>query len=254
MRRTADHRRAAPAETFSEPDRTPDKAHCAETQPRHRIALGTGPQSGRDGGLARTRRRLRRCSRISLALALVLALGACTPSPKTPPPTPAAQPKAAPPKPTPPKATQPEASPPKSSPPTASPAPASGLPVIPVQILTEDGPVSVRAEVVDTPPLRQRGLMFRQQLPADRGMLFLFPDERPRAFWMRNTLIPLDMVFIRADRQILGVVHQATPKTDAPRRVPGASQFVLELAGGVAKARGIHAGQQVRFMAPIPAH
>lgn len=140
--------------------------------------------------------------------------------------------------------------------PTQAPAPAprSDLPVIPVQLLTEAGPVTVQAEVVDTPALRQRGLMFREQLPEDHGMLFLFPKEGPRSFWMRNTLIPLDMVFIKADHTVLGVVHEATPKTDSPRGVSGNSQFVLELAGGVAKRRGIQPGQRVEFMAPIPAN
>jgi uncharacterized membrane protein (UPF0127 family) len=84
-------------------------------------------------------------------------------------------------------------------------------------------------------------------------MLFLFPDEAPRSFWMRNTLIPLDIIFVRQDRTILGIVENAEPKTDTSRAVEGASQFVLEINGGLSQKLGIAAGQTVTFMAPIPA-
>jgi uncharacterized membrane protein (UPF0127 family) len=69
---------------------------------------------------------------------------------------------------------------------------------------------------------------------------------------MRNTLISLDMIFIRADRTVLGVVERATPRTDAPRAVPGPSQFVLEVNAGLAREKGIEAGQAVTFLAPVP--
>jgi hypothetical protein len=123
---------------------------------------------------------------------------------------------------------------------------------IPVTIDTETGPATFQAEVADTPAERARGLMFRECLGEDQGMLFLFPRSAQQSFWMRNTLIPLDMIFIRSDRRILGVVREAEPQTDTGRSVPGASQFVLELAGGTAEARGIESGQAVRFMAPLP--
>lgn len=123
---------------------------------------------------------------------------------------------------------------------------------IPVRIETEEGTQTFFAELADTPEERQTGLMHRACLRPDSGMLFLFPEERPLSFWMKNTLIPLDMVFIRADRTVLGVVREAAPRTLTQRRVPGISQFVLELAGGTAEERGIEAGQSVRFMAPIP--
>lgn len=123
---------------------------------------------------------------------------------------------------------------------------------IPVTIHTEGGPVVFQAEVADTPAERSRGLMYREQMGKQDGMLFLFPDERPNSFWMRNTLIPLDMIFIRADRTILGIVENAEPRTDTPRAVPGLSQFVLEINGGLSRKLGIEAGQTVTFMAPIP--
>jgi uncharacterized protein len=124
---------------------------------------------------------------------------------------------------------------------------------IPVTIDTEKGPLVIQAEVADDEDERRRGLMFRATMGADQGMLFLFPTEEQLSFWMRNTLIPLDMIFIRSDKTILGVVENAEPKTETPRRVAGTSQFVLEVNGGVAAAQGIKAGQTVSFYAPTPA-
>jgi len=123
---------------------------------------------------------------------------------------------------------------------------------IPVTIHAEDGPVVFQAEVADDPAERSRGLMHRTCLGEREGMLFLFPRERQQAFWMKNTLISLDMIFIRADRTVLGVVAEAEPETLTSRRVPGASQFVLEIAGGEAERLGVAAGQRVEFMAPVP--
>lgn len=123
---------------------------------------------------------------------------------------------------------------------------------LPVAIATDEGDVTFQAEIADTPDERQKGLMFREQMEDEHGMLFLFPDERQRSFWMKNTYIPLDMIFIRADRTILGIVENAEPRTMNSRSVPGASQFVLEINGGLAKQRGLAAGQEVRFIAPLP--
>jgi uncharacterized protein len=123
---------------------------------------------------------------------------------------------------------------------------------IPVSVETPSGVVIFQAEIADSPSERQKGLMFREQMGEKEGMLFLFAEESPRSFWMRNTLIPLDMIFVRADRTILGIVENAEPKTDTSRGVEGASQFVLEINGGASKKLGIEAGQTITFMAPIP--
>src|SRR5262249_13212977 len=122
----------------------------------------------------------------------------------------------------------------------------------PVTIDAEGGTLTIQAELADTPPARQRGLMFRTHIDDNQGMLFVFPSEDHLSFWMHNTLIPLDMIFIRADHAILGVVANATPETDSPRQVPGKSQFVLEVNGGLAQRLGIKAGENVAFYAPIP--
>jgi len=125
-------------------------------------------------------------------------------------------------------------------------------PLTPVVFDTDRGPVRFLAEVVDTPAGRQKGLMFRESLPEKTGMLFVFPDEAQRSFWMRNTLIPLDMIFIRSDKTVLGIVENAEPRTDSSRSVPGASQYVLELIGGSAQNYRLESGQSVQFVTVLP--
>ena len=81
----------------------------------------------------------------------------------------------------------------------------------------------------------------------ERGMIFLFPVESQQTFWMKNTPIPLDMIFINRARRIVGIVEQAVPFTLEPRSVNGPSQYVLEIGGGLAKRYGIQIGDTVRF-------
>jgi uncharacterized membrane protein (UPF0127 family) len=131
-------------------------------------------------------------------------------------------------------------------------APPSNLTRIPVTIEAESGTVTIQAEVADTEAVRMRGLMNRSSMADGDGMIFLFPYEQQLSFWMHNTLIPLDMLFIRSDHAILGIVENATPQTDTPRRVDGASQFVLEINGGLSAKQGIKPGQTVSFYAPTP--
>ncbi len=120
---------------------------------------------------------------------------------------------------------------------------------IPVTIAAAE-PVTFYAEIADDPFERQEGLMGRASMDADHGMLFVFPDEDQRSFWMKDTLIPLDMIFIRADRTILGIVEDAEPNTTVRRSVPGESQFVLEINGGMARSFMIDPGQAVTFTVP----
>jgi uncharacterized membrane protein (UPF0127 family) len=108
--------------------------------------------------------------------------------------------------------------------------------------------VRVRVEIARTPTETERGLMYRDRLGPDAGMLFLFDREEPRSFWMRNTYIPLDMIFITKERRVLGVVERAEPMTDKQRSVPGASQYVLEVVGGYAEQHGIVPGTHVEFV------
>jgi uncharacterized membrane protein (UPF0127 family) len=107
--------------------------------------------------------------------------------------------------------------------------------------------LTYRVELARTPAEREQGLMFRRQLDPDAGMLFLFERPALQTFWMKNTLIPLDMIFISAEREIVGIVANAEPETLTGRGVPVPSQFVLEIGGGLAAERGIRAGQHVEF-------
>jgi uncharacterized protein len=91
---------------------------------------------------------------------------------------------------------------------------------------------------------RDRGLMFRERLGDREGMIFLFDEEAEHAFWMKNTLIPLDMIFVDGASQVVGVVERATPGSLAPRSA-GRSRAVLEVRGGWAAERGVRAGDRV---------
>lgn len=100
-------------------------------------------------------------------------------------------------------------------------------------------------ELALTPPEREKGLMFRRRIPKDWGMLFVYPDERPRSFWMQNTFIPLDMVFIDAAGRIVNIIANAAPLTRVQRNSEGPARYVLELAGGRAAEVGLHRGQTI---------
>jgi uncharacterized membrane protein (UPF0127 family) len=130
---------------------------------------------------------------------------------------------------------------------TPAAAPVSQGPRVLLERGGEQPPLAVKVEVADEMHERQRGLMFREHMDADAGMIFLFERPQQLSFWMHNTLLPLDMIFIRADMTILGVVENATPRTDDPRQVPGMSQYVLEVNAGYAQRHGVRAGQRVRF-------
>lgn len=122
-----------------------------------------------------------------------------------------------------------------------------------VRLRSEDGTVAeVRAEVADKREELSQGLMHRRSLPQDQGMLFVFPREGNYAFWMKNTLIPLDMIFINEARQIVGVVENAQPHTTEPRAVAAPSRFVLEVNAGWVKRHRVAVGDRVEFV-PSPA-
>jgi uncharacterized protein len=108
-------------------------------------------------------------------------------------------------------------------------------------------PVIVRVEVARTEEQRRRGLMFRTHLDDDAGMLFLFERPQQLAFWMRNTEIPLDMIFIEPSMRILGIVENTEPRTDRSRSVPGEAQYVLEVNAGFSRRHGLASGTAVRF-------
>jgi uncharacterized membrane protein (UPF0127 family) len=107
---------------------------------------------------------------------------------------------------------------------------------------------SVRVEIADTPDKRATGLMYRRALAPEAGMLFLFPAATPQKFWMKNTPLPLDMIFIGPTRKIVGIVADAKPFTTNPLGVDEPSQYVLEVNAGFAAKHGLAAGDQVEFL------
>jgi uncharacterized membrane protein (UPF0127 family) len=110
---------------------------------------------------------------------------------------------------------------------------------------TSTGEHAFTVEVVDTPATRQQGLMFRQSLARDAGMLFDFKREQQTAFWMQNTFIPLDMIFIAADGTVKTIHVNARPHdtTSIPSNVP--VQFVLEIPGGRSVEIGLKPGDRI---------
>ena len=106
-------------------------------------------------------------------------------------------------------------------------------------------PVEVAVEIADSDEERARGLMFRRDLPAGQGMLFIYESPQPVSFWMRNTLIPLDIVYIRPDGRVLSIARNARPLDETPLPAGGQIRAVLELAGGRAAQIGLLPGDKV---------
>ncbi len=93
------------------------------------------------------------------------------------------------------------------------------------------------------------GLMYRTKLAPDRGMIFPFDPPRDASFWMRNTLIPLDMIFVRADGSIANIAANTVPYSEEPVPSDGPVAAVLEIAGGRSAELGIKAGDKVEWSA-----
>lgn len=108
-----------------------------------------------------------------------------------------------------------------------------------------NGRHEVGVEIADTPRTRETGLMNRSSLPADHGMLFDFRETREVSMWMKNTLIPLDMVFVRPDGGIARVAANAQPLSLQTISSGEPVRFVLEIAGGEAARYGIRAGDRL---------
>ena len=115
----------------------------------------------------------------------------------------------------------------------------------PLEIVTASGVHPFAVELVDNDADRAKGLMYRKELPEGRGMLFDFKREQEVSFWMQNTYIPLDMIFIRGDGRILRIQENAEPLST--RLIPsgGPVMGVLEVIGGTARKLGIKPGDRV---------
>ena len=109
----------------------------------------------------------------------------------------------------------------------------------------------ITLEVVSNNESRARGLMFRESLPAERGMLFIFPKDDVHSFWMKNTLIPLDMIWLDSQRRIVHIAENVPPCPDdpCPNYSPDSkkTRYVLELGGGRARQLELRAGDELTF-------
>jgi hypothetical protein len=121
--------------------------------------------------------------------------------------------------------------------------------VQPTVFLTTDqgNTVRVAVEVARTPEQRRLGLKHRSGLDKGKGMIFLFDRPEIQSFWMKDTMIPLDMIFIGPDMTVVGVVEDTVPMSLAPCRVQEPSQYVLEVEAGFTARHGIEAGARVEF-------
>ena len=125
--------------------------------------------------------------------------------------------------------------------------PLSGLPVISVTITTASASRAIRAEVARTAAEQAKGLMFRTEMGADEGMLFIRNPPDVASFWMKNTVIPLDIIYIGKDGRILNIAENAVPYDLTPLPSLGIAAGVLELNGGRAAELGIKPGDLVRW-------
>lgn len=106
-----------------------------------------------------------------------------------------------------------------------------------------------KVEMAETQPQQAQGLMYRRQLAPDAGMLFIYSKPQVAAFWMKNTFIPLDMLFIAADGRIVHIHPNATPQSEATITTPQLVKAVLEINGGLAARLGIRVGDIARHAA-----
>lgn len=121
----------------------------------------------------------------------------------------------------------------------------TGLDLVLLKITTADGVRTFAVEVARTVEQQRIGMMFRRSVAGNRGMLFPYSDPQPVAFWMKDTLIPLDIIFIRPDRTVARIEDNAEPQSLEP--IPSYEPIVavLEIGGGRAAQLGIRPGDRV---------
>lgn len=100
-------------------------------------------------------------------------------------------------------------------------------------------------ELAETPAQQAQGLMYREKMAADAGMLFTYDRLQPASFWMKNTLIPLDMIFIASDGRIVNIHANAVPQSLDAVNSAGPVKGILEINGGMSARLGIHPGDRV---------
>jgi uncharacterized protein len=115
----------------------------------------------------------------------------------------------------------------------------------PLEIVTKGGVRVFNVEVAHTPKQHEQGLMFRRELPSGTGMLFDFGPPQMTVMWMKDTYVPLDMIFIAADGTILSIAEDTTPLSLQPIMSPGPVKAVLEVLAGTSRRQGIAPGDRV---------
>lgn len=128
-----------------------------------------------------------------------------------------------------------------------APRAASGLELVELKIKSGSGVRRFQVEVARSESEQQKGLMFRDRLGPDEGMIFPFPAPRPASFWMKNTMIPLDMLFVRADGTIARIEMNTVPYSLDPVGVSEPVAAVLEIAGGRSAELNIVEGDKVSW-------
>lgn len=131
--------------------------------------------------------------------------------------------------------------------PEAGRHPVSGLAVIPLTVTHGGKRHAFRVELAGTSQEQAKGLMFRTEMGADEGMIFPMNPPRPASFWMRNTVLPLDIIFVGADRRILNIAANTVPYSETPVPSAGLASGVLELNAGRAAELGLAAGDKVEW-------
>ncbi|OGR10235.1 MAG: hypothetical protein A2341_22500 [Deltaproteobacteria bacterium RIFOXYB12_FULL_58_9] len=111
--------------------------------------------------------------------------------------------------------------------------------------VTDSGQVPVIVEIARDSDTRARGLMHRKKLEPLHGMIFIFDETEEHPFWMKNTMIPLDMFFVGENLEIIGIVERAEPLTESMRTVHAPSRYVVEVIGGFAQKHGIKVGARI---------
>ena len=128
----------------------------------------------------------------------------------------------------------------------------SNLPLVSLQFVNQDGLRSpkLELEVVASPATRSFGLMYRKSLKQEAGMLFVFPDEGMRSFWMKNTYVPLDIIYLNSDKRIVTIVEQARPTSLQSYKSDKKAQYVVEIGAGLAKKWNLSNGSYAEFTIP----
>ncbi len=106
----------------------------------------------------------------------------------------------------------------------------------------------IRLEVADDQAQRAQGMMYRKSVPTDTGMIFLFDEEAPQSFWMKNTYVPLDIIFVSADKKIVNIHQNTTPLSEQRYPSTAPAKYVVEVAAGYTAAYGINPGDEIDFV------